>query len=622
MNQIYRQLEWLEAPPAPWPAVQIDPVRELATLRGLARSRLAYHELDRVAARLSALPSAAKAELPVLRLAVVSDANHAFFRGAFVATALRHGFVLQLRTSTLADALRNDDWAPGELPDVVLIALDLRQLHDARQLASPPAEARAWLNEQREWFRQLVSTVEQRAPSLLLLQNFVTPPDQLDLGDERDGVASAAALCRTLNEVVRESVSRGAWAVDLQALTRSVGAEAWYSPTLWDMAKCPLSMEAAPLYADFVFKQVAAAQGRAAKCLVLDLDNTLWGGVLADEGPESIRVRQGDPVGEAFLRFQQAVLHLHQQGVVLAICSKNDLAPVLEVFERNPAMVLRREHFSAIRANWQDKATNIVELSEELGLGLDSMVFFDDNPAERQWVRGQLPMVHVVEVPRDPAHYAWTLLAARYFNFDRRTQEDGLRTADYQAAIQRRSLKESLGTQDEFIQSLGIKLHIARIGSADLQRSVQLLNKTNQFNFNKRVVTEAELRRGLDDAATLAWCVRLEDRFGDQGLISVVLAESREGLLCVTDWVMSCRVIGRTVEHSVLATLVRHGRSLGLGALALRVCPTPRNGMVQAFLQDLGFGEPLQTEGPVLTYHRPLSALEVTEKISDVRNDL
>lgn len=397
-------------------------------------------------------------------------------------------------------------------------------------------------------------------------------------------------------------------AVDLIALdmhATAQGLASWHDFGLWYRAKQEISPISAPFYGDLVSRSIAAKQGRSSKCLVLDLDNTLWGGVIGDDGLEGIVIGQGSALGEAYAAFQDYVRELSRRGVILAVCSKNEEANAMEAFERHPEMVLRRSDIACLVANWNDKAANIRSIANTLNIGLDALVFIDDNPFERALVRRELPMVAVPEVSDDPTFFARTIADAGYFEGLWVTDDDRARGAQYQGNQQREALKASATDLPAYLHGLEMKLIWRRFDKIGLQRIVQLINKTNQFNLTTRRYTEVDILRLIDDQCAFGLQLRLLDRFGDNGVIAIVIGRLTDGSdLLIDTWLMSCRVLGRQVEPTMLNIIAAEARRLEASRLIGEYRPTAKNAMVREHYQRLGFTllneEPSHTSRSVL----------------------
>ncbi len=317
---------------------------------------------------------------------------------------------------------------------------------------------------------------------------------------------------------------------------------------------------------------------------MLDLDNTLWGGVIGDDGLTGINIGQGDAVGEAYLALQRQILELRRRGIVLSVCSKNDDAVARAPFREHPDMLLREEHFAVFQANWSDKATNLKTIADELALNPDALVFLDDNPAERARVRQQFPEVAVPELPDDPALYATYLAAGGYFELTNLGEDDLKRAEAYQGNARRAEIRKTMGDYDDYLRSLEMRLSIAGFDDIGRNRIAQLINKSNQFNLTTIRRQEDELK-----AIDVGLQFRLVDGFGDNGMICVVILAVKGDMVEVDTWLMSCRVLERGVEKAVLNEIMRVAEAAGASAVIGKYVPTPRNEMVRDHYERLGF---------------------------------
>jgi FkbH-like protein len=319
------------------------------------------------------------------------------------------------------------------------------------------------------------------------------------------------------------------------------------------------------------------ALGLAKKLVVVDLDDTLWGGVVGDVGWENLVLGGHDACGEAFVAFQKGLVALTRRGVAVAVVSKNDEATALEAMRSHPEMIVKPEMLAAHRINWRDKAQNIAEIAAELNLGLQSVVFIDDNPVERGRVGEALPEVLVPDWPRDPTHYPRALEALRCFDTPHVSKEDLARNAMYATERQRSALKNVATSIDEWLASLGLVVRFERIGKANIARAVQLLNKTNQMNLRTRRLSESELLAWEDDPAHEAWAVHVADRFGDAGLTGFFALSCDGDKAKLEDWLLSCRVMGRRVEDTMVWAAASRARERGARSLVIEPIVTKKN---------------------------------------------
>lgn len=321
------------------------------------------------------------------------------------------------------------------------------------------------------------------------------------------------------------------------------------------------------------------------KCLVLDLDNTLWGGVLGEEGIDGIQIG-GDYPGKAFLYFQKALLELSKNGVILIVCSKNNEQDVLEVWEKNPFLVLRKEHFATYRINWTDKATNIKEMAEELNIGLDSFVFVDDNPTERELIRQMLPMVEVPEFPVQPYELPvyFQKLVEDYFKIYSVTDEDKKKTQQYKANASRAQEQRNFGDFTEFLRSLDIQMTIERANEFNIQRIAQMTQKTNQFNLTTKRYTDADVRKFMQNGWRI-WCLSVADKFGDNGITGCILVNGDK----IDTLLLSCRILGKGIEHAFVKKVIMLLQDAGITELEASYMPTLKNKQVADFYEKNGF---------------------------------
>lgn len=344
-------------------------------------------------------------------------------------------------------------------------------------------------------------------------------------------------------------------------------------------------------------KKMDSVALRRKKCLALDLDNTLWGGVLGEDGPTGIKIG-GDYPGKAFLFFQEALLELSKAGVILAICSKNNEADVEEVWEKNPFIVLKKGHFAASRINWDDKATNLKALAEELNIGLDSLVFVDDNPTERELIRQMLPMVAVPEFPAQPYGLPefYKSLVDNYFKVYSLTEEDKNKAAQYKANAERAKAQQSFSDFGAFLESLDIQLTIQEANEFNIPRIAQMTQKTNQFNLTTRRYTDSDIKAFLVDGWKI-WCLGVADRFGDNGITGAIMIHGDE----IDSLLLSCRILGKGIEGAFVKAVLSLLK--GQGVKALRACyiPTSKNMQVQDFYDRCGF-TPVGREDGVKEY--------------------
>ncbi len=407
--------------------------------------------------------------------------------------------------------------------------------------------------------------------------------------------------------------------VDAPALQRHTGAQ-WQDEMLWNSFQQHPASECLPALADLMAAHVRAVLGLTRKVLVTDLDNTLWKGVIGEDGLEGIKIGPGSPAGEAHSRLQQYMLDLKARGILLAVASKNNHDDACVPFQKHQHMLLRLEDFAAFEANWNDKATSIREISKKLSLGLDSFVFIDDNPLEREWVRSQLPDVAVVELGPTVFHYVRDLDRARPFFAVSLSAEDQARAEQYRGEAVRKHLQATSESLDDFLAQLQLRASVEPVTAKNLARVTQLTNKTNQFNVTTRRYTEAQVQQLAADPACWTGAFHLSDRMGDYGLIGVIFCRANHPRVWEIDtWLMSCRVLGRQMEKFMFDRLIEAAQEHGIRELAGIFRPTAKNSLVRDLYDKFGFAR--TSESSEEAHYKLAVPAEAIRIATHVRND-
>lgn len=423
----------------------------------------------------------------------------------------------------------------------------------------------------------------------ILQTNFVYPPEHL-LGNLETKVKSShISFIRDLNRILVDSAFPTVTIIDAELLSEFVGKYNWFDYPSYFLSKTGFNLDYLYDFSMLFTRTIMASRGKTNKCLVLDLDNTLWGGVVGDEGYDGIMLDPNNAVGESYRYFQKYLLELKNRGIILAVCSKNDEEVVKEPFQKNPNMVLSLDDISCFVANWEDKASNIRRIAQELNIGIDSLVFFDDNPAEREIVKKYIPEVTVIEVPKDPALYAVALDAAFPFEWLQITKEDLSRSSSYVQNRMRVELEKSFVNYDEYLESLEMTASVYEIGKSDAARFTQLLNKSNQFNLRTQRYKESEIDDAIEDSNTKCIAVNLRDRFSEYGIISCIVLKKRDKKSFIESWVMSCRVLKRGVEDLTFEKIIEVSKLWGCDTITGEYLPTKKNSMVSELLNNYGF---------------------------------
>jgi len=501
------------------------------------------------------------------------------------------------------EAVHNTAVLQAFKPDLVYIHTSFRNVQESPAVSATEEDLASRVEAQLVRYKQIWQSLHNSLSCQIIQNNFELPPFTL-LGN-LDSVlpGGLTRFYLALNHAFRREVSAHSWLTlqDVHTLSAQMGLAQWFDSDRWFSYKLLLTVEAHVSLARSLTSIIKAIYGRSSKVLVLDLDNTIWGGVIGDDGVDKIHIGRETALAEAFTAFQEYCLRLRGRGVLLAVCSKNDLAVAQSGFG-HPDSVLKLEHISAFRANWEPKHENILSIAQELNLGTDSFVFADDNPAERAIVRAQVPGIAVPELGNDPANYIAILQAGRYFEPLSFSKEDLDRAAQYAGNSQRAAIQATFADYGEYLDSLEMVAEIGRFLPVYLERITQLVNKTNQFNLTTRRYTLAEMEAVAEDRGYIGLYGRLIDRFGDNGLVSVVLGHVKGRELHLELWLMSCRVLKRDMEMAMLDAVVQEAYDAGVATIIGKFIPTKKNGMVADFYSTLGFTLDTETSDGSKTY--------------------
>ena len=475
-------------------------------------------------------------------------------------------------------------------PDFVIIFQSVQKLQ--KKFHKTPADKQAGFAEEHLAFvESLYQTITGKLKTKVIFCNFPEYGEMVYGNFANKTERSFTWQLRKINTGLMELGRdlKNLFICDLMQLQAQYGSAFAFDPKLYVTADMVFSLDFLPIVAKNITDIIAAISGQFKKCLIMDLDNTMWGGIIGDDGIENIHV--GDlGIGKAFTELQRWAKDLQQRGIILAVCSKNTDHIAREPFEKHPEMVLRLDDIAVFVANWENKASNIRHIQGILEFGFDSMVFLDDNPFERNLVRDNIPDITVPELPEDPAEYVPFLRRLNLFETASYSENDTSRTKQYQVEAKRREFAESFNTEGDFLKNLEMISEVKPFDAFTTPRVAQLTMRSNQFNLRTVRYTEEDVREMSASGRHLTFSFTLEDRFGDHGLISVVILEKKnERDLFVDTWIMSCRVLKRDMENFVLNRLVEAAKAHGFERLAGEFIPTPKNGIVKDHFQNLGF---------------------------------
>ncbi len=618
-------LDWLQNPPDFKNQLRdaqsaTAPSERVSRLLALVQYRLDFLQTIQVNRAIDTLSAEFESQFKPLRLAILGSATVDHLLPAIRIAALRRGVYVeaycggfgQYRQEIMASSSALHRFAP----DVVVFSLDAAQIASQIDIACPASQAdeilRAAIAELRSLWRRARDTLK----ASVIQQTFLNVAEPLFGSHDRLVPGAPWRAIERLNEIVAEAVaSDGVALLDVARASQRDGLDAWYDSVRYLQAKQEIAPHAAALYGDLLGRILAAQQGKSKKCLVLDLDNTLWGGIVGDDGVNGVVLGQGSGPGEAYLAVQRHAKQLKDRGIILAVCSKNDPKIAAEAFDTHPEMVLKKSDIAAFMANWDDKARNLEAIARQLNIGLDSLVFLDDNPVERARIREALPSVAVPELPDDVSGYVRRLADAGYFEAVAFTTEDRQRAEQYAQNAQRDALQSSMQSMEEFLQNLCMSVIYGTVTSVDLPRVVQLINKTNQFTPTTRRYSAEQVAGLRNTPGAVLLQFRLKDRFGDNGLVSAMVMLPVAGAvdkLEIDAWVMSCRVFGRQLEHEALNIAVETARERGVRELIATYVPTAKNAVTADLYKNFGF-EPADLPS------QPAGASRWVLKIDDYR---
>jgi FkbH-like protein len=569
------------------------PERALEVLRQAVRRRsLSPQAIGRAGQLIrKALEHTGRRE--IVRVLLLGQCTTSWLKNAVTAEALGAGIAAIVDDGLYDNILQEVAALPASLADNAL-TLALLPWNE-RLLANSPRTSDQRVEDELAFWSEVWRTAQSRGVARIIQVglDWMGPGA---LGYHLTGVAGGDAhLIRRVNDALRQALPHGSYFVPLEEISGMDGRDAFYDRRRQLWTRQPFSERGLVSLAEHIVAGLRAVTTGPKKVLVVDLDNTLWGGVVGEAGAAGI-VLGHTPEGEAFVAFQRYLKALSGRGILLAVCSKNNPADAREPFLTNSDIALSLDDFAAFEANWGPKVDGLRRIAESLNLGLDSFVFFDDNPAEREHVRQALPDVVVVDVPEDPADYVRALEDGLSFETVALTDEDTRRRERYALDGRRRTIAREAGSVDEYLRSLEMAGTLRPIDESDLPRVAQLIGKTNQFNLTTRRHGVEQVRALLGQPDAIGITLRLRDRFGEHGMIGVVLAvpshrdAGGERVLRVDTFLMSCRVIGRTAEHLLVQHLIGEARRRGFAVIHGEFVPTAKNALVRDFWQTMGFG--------------------------------
>ena len=479
-------------------------------------------------------------------------------------------------------------------PDVCFLILDIRTIlgdlfYNPYNLSVD--KRREFIQNKINELTNLIKSFKEKSNSKLVISNFSIPTyspygifeTKTDYGLQE----MVFDLNHKLNNICRDENS--IYVYDINGFISKHGEENVFDFQQYFFGDVKVSLSYIPILANDLLGYIKPTLGLNKKCIVLDLDNTLWGGIVGEDGFNKIKLGP-QPPGNAYLEFQKYLLALHERGIILAVNSKNNLEDAIQVIKEHPNMILREKHFACLKINWNDKVTNLKNIAQELNIGLDSMVFLDDDQVNRDFVRETLPEVLTIELPKDPSLYVSTLTELNDFHVIKITEEDKQRGKMYTQQRKRVESGKNSASFEEYLKQLNIKIHIKKADEFTIPRISQLTLKTNQFNLTTKRYQEEDIKTFSQDKKKIVGCAQVEDKFGDNGITSVfIIKKDNEEEWIIDTFLLSCRVIGRGVEEGILDYIINEARKNNVKRIIGNFIPTKKNKPSESFLANFGF---------------------------------
>mgnify|MGYP001257147211 FL=1 len=478
-------------------------------------------------------------------------------------------------------------------PDITFLILDVR--HVLGELFFIPyslseLEKREFIKNKVTEITNLIKTITNHSKSHVIFSDLQIPTYSPYGINEQKQEFGLKQIVKNINEKIKIEIKNEDLVsiLDFNEFIQKYGEENIFNYKQYFSGDMKISIEFIPKFIDELMKFVNALTGSTKKCIVLDLDNTLWGGVVGEDGFDKIKLGD-DPIGKSFVEFQKRLLALNQRGIILAINSKNNFDDAIKVINEHPNMILRKENFSSMKINWNDKVSNLREIAKELNIGIDSLVFFDDDQMNQEFVRTQLSDVLVVDLPTDSSIYPKILTEMNVFESIKITDEDLKRRNMYSQQQERNEFKNEVGDFKEFLKKMNIEIKIKKADNFSISRISQLTLKTNQFNLTTKRYKENEIEIFSKDENKIVECVEVKDKFGDNGITGAYIVEKKENEWIIDTFLLSCRIIGRGIEDSMLEQIIEKARKQNVKIIKGKFIPTQKNKPAENFYENFGF---------------------------------
>ena len=479
-------------------------------------------------------------------------------------------------------------------PNLTFLILDTRSILEDLWYFSYSIDEKQrenFIEKKFQEIKNLITIFLKNSNSKLIISNFFIPINSNYGIFETKSNFGLQKMINTLNNNLQDFIQNldSVYLFDMNGFISKHGENNVFDPKQFLFGDIKISLDFIPYLVNDLMGYVIATLGMSKRCIVLDLDNTLWGGIIGEDEFDGIKLGS-DPSGKAFVEFQKYLLGLHNRGILLAINSKNNFDDAIKVIEEHPDMILKKEHFASIKINWNDKVSNIKEISDELNFGLENFVFFDDDPLNREFMKSSLPQVLTVDLPADPSKYVRTIQEMNEFNLLKITDEDNQRGVMYSQQRDRKTLEKSSDNLEDFLKNMDLKITIKKADTFTIPRISQLILKTNQFNLTTKRYSLEEIQKISQNNNMLIGCVQVEDKFGDNGITAAFIVEKNGAKEWILDtFLLSCRVMGRQIEKSILGYIIKIAKQNNVDKIIANFIPTKKNQPIENFLPNCGF---------------------------------
>ncbi len=506
-------------------------------------------------------------------------------------------------------------------PDITFLILDTRHIlgkHFFSLYSIPHDDRKEIVSTKHKEIQNICRTFQENFDSKLVVTSLQIPnysPYGISEGEDYGLKDIIYKINHELFDEFQQPTSQKVFIYDFNEFVSKFGENNIFNYKQFFSGDIKISIEYIPKFVNELMGYVYAILGITKKCIVLDLDNTLWGGVIGEDGFDNIKI--GDnPIGRSFVEFQKRLLALNKRGIILAINSKNNFDDAIEVIQKHPNMILKEENFACMKINWDDKVVNLQKISEELNIGLDSMVFFDDDPINQEYVKKSLPGVLVVNLPKDSSQYPQIITEMKEFDVLKITEEDTKRNDMYLGQRKRKELESKVENYNEFLRQMNIQVEVKKADSFSIPRISQLTLKTNQFNLTTKRYQEDEVSKISSSDDKIVECVQVSDKFGDNGITGTYIIEKKNDEWIIDTFLLSCRIMGRGVEEIMINQIIENARLSGIKRIKGEFIPTAKNKPAEDFYEKLGFKK--ENEFWVFNTEDPI---KIPEHIKVIKNE-